>query len=70
MDQKSLTSFLVLAEELQFGRAAIRLGVTQSALSQQIARLEKTLGVVLFERTKRRVQLSECGQLFYRKRRR
>ncbi|TKI05517.1 LysR substrate-binding domain-containing protein [Martelella alba] len=64
MDQKSLISFLVLAEELQFSRAASRLGLTQSALSQQIARLEKELGVALFERTKRSVRLSDCGQVF------
>ncbi|PIJ50230.1 hypothetical protein BL250_12605 [Erwinia sp. OLTSP20] len=64
MDQKSLTAFLVLAEELQFSRAAQRLGVTQSALSQQIIRLEKEIGVELFERTRRSVRLSDCGQLF------
>ncbi|OON42228.1 hypothetical protein BTJ39_03115 [Izhakiella australiensis] len=64
MDQKSLTSFVVLAEELQFSRAAKRLNLTQSALSQQIARLEKELGIALFERTKRSVRLSECGHVF------
>jgi DNA-binding transcriptional LysR family regulator len=64
MDQKSLMSFVVLAEELQFIRAAKRLNVTQSALSQLIARLEKELGVELFERTKRSVRLSECGHVF------
>ncbi|WLI76457.1 LysR family transcriptional regulator [Kosakonia sp. H02] len=64
MDQKSLMSFVVLAEELQFIRAAKRLNVTQSALSQLIARLEKELGVELFERTKRSVRLSQCGHVF------
>ena len=64
MDQKSLMSFVVLAEELQFIRAAKRLNITQSALSQLIARLEKELGVELFERTKRSVRLSECGHVF------
>lgn len=64
MDQKSLMVFVVLAEELQFGKAAQRLNLTQSAVSQQIARLEKELGVQLFERTKRRVMLSECGTVF------
>ncbi len=64
MDQKCLMSFVVLAEELQFGRAARRLNLTQSAVSQQIARLEKELGVRLFERTKRSVVLSESGAVF------
>lgn len=64
MDQKSLMAFVVLAEELQFGRAAQRLKLTQSAVSQQIARLEKELGVTLFERTKRKVALSESGSVF------
>jgi DNA-binding transcriptional LysR family regulator len=64
MDQRQLVSFVTLAEELHFVRAAARLGVTQPALSQQIARLEESLSVRLFERTKRRVALTDAGQVF------
>ncbi|TCR62567.1 LysR family transcriptional regulator [Bosea sp. BK604] len=64
MDQRQLISFVTLAEELHFVRAAARLGVTQPALSQQIAKLESMLSVTLFERTKRRVALTDAGQVF------
>lgn len=64
MDQRQLSSFVTLAEELHFVRAAARLGVTQPALSQQIARLEESLSVRLFERTKRRVALTDAGRVF------
>ncbi|HEV2512641.1 LysR substrate-binding domain-containing protein [Bosea sp. (in: a-proteobacteria)] len=64
MDQRQLSSFVTLAEELHFVRAAARLGVTQPALSQQIAKLEESLSVRLFERTKRRVALTDAGRVF------
>ncbi|MFH9674283.1 LysR family transcriptional regulator [Streptomyces sp. NPDC017405] len=57
-----LRSLLTLAEELHFGRAAARLYLTQPALSQQIRTLERRLGVQLFARTSRRVQLTPLGQ--------
>lgn len=64
VELRQLEYFVAVAETLNFGRAAEELGVGQPAVSQQVARLERELGVRLLNRSSRVVQLSEAGQRF------
>lgn len=66
MELRRLEYFLVLAEELNFGRAAVRLHIAQPSLSQQIRQLETELDTELFDRTVRPIQLTNAGQLLLR----
>lgn len=64
MDLQVLRYFVVTAEEEHVGRAALRLHISQSPLSRQIAKLEAELGLALFERVRQRVRLTAEGRRF------
>ena len=65
LERHELEAFLTLAEELHFGRTAERLRVSTARISQTIAKLERRIGVPLFHRTSRRVELSPVGRQLY-----
>ena len=64
MNLKTISSFVILAEELHFGRAAHLCGISQPAMSRLLRELEADLGVKLLARTSREVTLTDAGRGF------
>jgi DNA-binding transcriptional LysR family regulator len=62
VELRELRIFLVLADELHFGRTAERLGISQPGVSEAVRVLESRLGVKIFDRTSRRVRLTAAGE--------
>ncbi|NTV89753.1 MAG: LysR family transcriptional regulator, partial [Clostridiales bacterium] len=66
MDTQKLKYFIAVAEYLNFSEAAVHVGISQSAISQQIAELEKQVGTPLLIRKKRPLQLTSAGKILLR----
>lgn len=64
VELRHLRAFVLLAEELHYGRTALRLHIAQPALTKQIQQLEAALGVLLLNRTTRGVTLTDAGRAF------
>lgn len=66
LETRELEYFIAVAEELHFGRAAVRLSIAQPALSKAVRRIESRLGVQLFTRSSRHVALTPAGEVLLR----
>ncbi|MGW0451189.1 LysR family transcriptional regulator, partial [Streptosporangium sandarakinum] len=64
LDLAQVRAFVLTAEELHFGRAAVELSISQQALSKRIAALESRLGARLLDRGGQGVRLTEAGRRF------
>ena len=65
MNIEQLSIFINLAENLSFTQTALKLNISQSAVSQNISKLENQLGFKLFIRNRRTVNLTKSGKIFY-----
>ena len=64
MELRQLEYFIAVASEMNFSRAAHRVHVVQSALSTSVSKLEKELGVELFDRSRQQIKITPAGELF------
>ena len=64
MELRQLEYFIAVASEMNFSRAAQRVHVVQSALSTSVSKLEKELGVELFDRSRQQIKITPAGELF------